>query len=256
MVGNTTNCAQIRERMFDAASDSLPGGIRAALDAHIGGCAACAKEFREMQTLAQVINQDLRTRLAVEPSPQLIGNVRRQIIAEPHRATWSRQRSAERATAGLCTVLAILMLTVLSVHESTRPTHEHAAGTINAPSTTKPTVAPLNAAVETPATAEPRNPAVPFVRHASLRTPRGKAAGPEVIVEPGQMQAILRLAAATESGQIDGAKLLIDQKNAAEPLTIKPIVIAPLKIAALEDQTTPSGKDDGDGRDFVAGHLH
>lgn len=52
---------------------------------------------------------------------------------------------------------------------------------------------------------------------------------PEVIVEPGQMAAVMQFAQALKNGQIDGAKLLADLKAADQPLKIKPLVIAPLE---------------------------
>lgn len=65
------------------------------------------------------------------------------------------------------------------------------------------------------------------------------------------MQAILRLAAATQSGEIDGTKVLDNQEKLDEPLEIQPLVIVPLKIAALDDEAAPASGD----KDFVAGHV-
>lgn len=258
MVGKATNCAQIRERMFDAASNSLSASVRVAFDTHLGDCAACAEEFRKVQTLAQAIDQGLSASLSVEPSPRLIGNVRRQIIAQPYRATWSRQWSTWLTAAGACAALAILILTVRSAREFSRPTaDDHGAASINAPLTSKPTVhRRVNAAMQAPAAVQPRRPARAVVTHVARRAPHQNAAEPEIIVEPGQMQAILRFVAATQSGQIDGARLLIDQKNTAEPLEIKPLMIAPLKIEPLNADSAPPSLGSGENseRSVVAGH--
>ena len=48
MAGKATKCAQIQERMLDAASDSLSGSVRAAFEAHLSSCAACAEEVRHV----------------------------------------------------------------------------------------------------------------------------------------------------------------------------------------------------------------
>jgi len=258
MAGNPTNCAGIRERVFDAATGSLSATDRAAFDAHLGGCAACAKEFRRVQMLAQAIDHSMSASLAVEPSPQLIANVRWQTSAEPHRAIIWKQRSMWLTAAGVCAALALLVLTVRSAHKFNFPTQSHTAALIHSPSPAKSTVQPrLNAAVESATAAQPRKLALAPVHRLSASGVHRKSAGLEVIVQPGQMQAILRLVAATQSGQIDGAKLLTEQKKAAEPLEIKPLVIAPLKVAALDDGTAPaSGKDESGDKDFVTGHLN
>lgn len=254
MVGKA-NCEKIRERMPDAVVDALSGRIHAAFDAHVADCAACAKEFQRVRTLSQAIDRGLSAGLSVEPSPQLISNVRRQIAAQPHRAMSWWQRRAWLTAAGVCATLAILVLTVRSRREFNRTANDHATSSINVPSTPKPTVYPrVDPVVQAAAAARPRARAVPVVSHA-LHQAHEKSAGPAIIVQPGQMRAVLRLAKATQNGQIDGAKLLADQKNAAEPIDIKPLVIAPLKIAALDDETMPdTGGEKGD-KDSVAGHL-
>lgn len=254
MAGKTENCAEIRERMFDAATDSLSDDARGAFGAHIGECAACAKEFQRMRTLTQAIDRSLSANLSVEPPPQFISNVRRQIIAQPHRVTWWRQRSAWLTVAGVCVALAISVLTVRSAREFNRPTNNRTVASINVPATPKPTVHSQVNAMEAATAAQPRKPALAVVSHA-LRTAHHKASEPEIIVEPGQMQAILRFAAAMRSGQIDGAKLLADQEKAGELPKIKPLAIAPLKIVALSDETAPgSGSAESGDRDFVTGH--
>lgn len=257
MAVKAIKCAQIREQMFDAASDSFSGGMRDLFGAHLRSCAACAKEFRRVQSLAQAIDHKLSVRLSVEPSPQLIANVRREIAAQPRRVTWLWQRSAWVTAVGVFAALAIALLAVRSVHEFNPPTHDDVVASITVPSIPKPIVHPrVKTATEAATAAQPRKPALAVVSHVSRRAPHRKTAEPEVIVEPGQMQAILRFAAATESGEIDGSKLVADQKNAAEPLAIKPIVITPLKIAALDAGPAPASGNGEDGdKDFVAGHM-
>lgn len=257
MAGKATKCAQIQERMLDAASGSLSGSFRAAFEAHLSGCAACAEEVRHVETLARAIDRSLSGSLSVEPSPQLMGNIQRQISTQSHRVTWLRQWSAWLTAAGVCAAFAISVLAVRSVREFNRPTRDHAAASINAPATPEPAVHPrVNAGMEAGAAAQSREQALAVARHASLRAVHRKAVEPEIIVAPGQMQAILRLAAETQSGQVDGAKLLfVDPKKAAKPLAIEPLVIAPLKIATL-DVEKPSASGDGENVDkgSVPGH--
>jgi len=68
------------------------------------------------------------------------------------------------------------------------------------------------------------------------------------------MQAVLQLVAATQRREIDGANLLDTQKRLGEPLEIKPLAIAPLKIVALDDDAAPPQTSRGSetrGKSFV-----
>lgn len=254
MAGNATNCAKIRERMLDATSDALSGSIRAEFDAHVGECTACAKEFRHAQTLTQAISQNLSARLSAEASPQLVANVRRQISAESHRETWWRQQSGWLAAAGVCAALALLLLAVRSVREFNRPTFDHATSSIITLSTSKTAAHPHpRAAIEAAASAQPRKPVLAVVSHVSHRAPHRKAAEPEIIVEPGQMQAILRFAAAMQRGEIDGAQFLADQKRTSEPLEIEPLTVAPLGIKPLDADSAPLSSGKNSEKNLVIG---
>ncbi len=261
MAGKATNCARFREQMLDAASASLAGRILATFDAHLRDCAACRDEFRRIQTLVQKIDQTLSVSLTAEPSAQLVTNVRENILqdinVQPHRAeTWMRW-SAWFTAAGVCTAFAVLLFVARTSRKFDRPIHDSAAVHMSGSSTSKPTAHPrLNAETEVAVT-QPRKPALGLARHASLRASHGRAAEPEVIVQPGQMQAIFQLVAATQRGKVNGADLFASQKNAANALEIKPLVIAPLKVAPLDNKATPApGNGDGGDKDFVAEHLN
>lgn len=258
MVDEITNCAQIREQMPDAASASLADGILAAFNAHLRGCAACAKEFFRMQTVAQAINRNLSARFSTEPSPQLVPNVQRQIIAQPCPEVWWRQRIVQLTAIGVFAALAIFIIAARSLHEFEKSPHDRVAALVSAPPALTPAVHPrLNAGIEA-APSRPLRLTLTFARHASLRASHGNdGAAPEVIVEPGQMQAILRFAAAMQRGQIDGAQFLADQKTISEPPEIKPLTVAPLKIAPLDADSAPAGSavdSQGSVKTSVSGH--
>lgn len=253
MAGTTTNCARFREQMLDAASAALSGGVRAAFDAHLHHCAACREEFGRVQTLVQKIDQTLSVSLAVEPSARLVANVRKNILqdipqsinAQPHGAAAWRPWSAWVTAAGVCAALAILLLVARTSRKFDWPIHEAAIVQTNAPPTVKAAVHPrLNAGTEV-AVSQPRKPVLDVARHASLRASHGIAGEPEVIVQPGQMQAVFQLIAETQRGQISGANLLNNEKKAAEPFEITPIAIAPLKVSAMEDEPEPSTSNGG-----------
>ncbi|MGB6483195.1 MAG: hypothetical protein WBE86_06880 [Candidatus Acidiferrales bacterium] len=254
MASKITTCAQFRECMADAA---LSGSLRSDFDAHVRDCVACREEFNRVQTLLQAVNDGVSASVAAEPSSQLLANVRQRIAAQQHRApAWWRQR-AWLTAGGACVALAVFLFAARTLHKFNRSLPNAAPNPIAASSTPGHSALPPNRspAVESATSAPPRKPARVVVRHSSLRTLHRPALEPEIIVDPGQTQAILRFAAALQSGQIDGAKLLADQKRAAEPLEIKPLTIAPLKIAALADDAAPpaSGNSQSGDKNFVAG---
>jgi Putative zinc-finger len=257
MASKITNCAQFRESMADAADAALSNNLRADFDAHLRDCAACREEFRRAQALRQAINDGLSASVAAEPSPQLIANVLRRIGEQQDRAPAWWSRSPWLTAASACAALAIFLFAARTLHRFNRPLPNDAPSPIVASSTPSHSAASPNRSpvVESATSAPPRKPAPLFARHASSRELDHPAPEPEIIVEPGQMEAVFEFAAALQSGQIDGAKLLADQRQVAEPLEIKPLTIAPLKIAALADDAAPpaSGGGESGNKNFVAG---
>ena len=257
MAGKVTNCARFRESMVEAASGALPGSLHPDFDAHIRQCVSCQQELRRVQTLLQAIDETVSASIAAEPSPQLIANVRQRIAAQPTPAPAWRSGNAWLAAAGACAALAILLFVAGTLHRvipsrADRP----ASPLVSLPPNHSLTPPAPGRHVESARTILPRKPVL-MVR-ASVGASHNPARKPEIIVEPGQMQAILQLVAATQRGQIDGAKLLADEKKTTEPLEIEPLTIAPLQIAALKDESGSSAPDSSgdDGKNFVAGRSN
>jgi hypothetical protein len=248
------SCEQFRESMVDAASDTLSAVDRAGFDGHVRACAACCAEFRRVQALLQTIDKCLSAGVAAEPSSQFVASVRQRIAEEPHRGPSWPPRRAWMVAASACAAFAILLLTTRTVHRLSQPHIDNAPSPVAsvAPSRSASTPNP-GLAVEPARAVPPRRPPL-LARHSPPRTLRRSAPEPRVIVEPGQMEAILRLVAAARRGQIDGAKFLADDKKAAEPLEIKPLTIVPLQIAPLKDDSeslTSSSSQDGT-KNFVS----
>lgn len=261
MAGRVTNCARFQRQMSDAAFDSLPADALAAFNAHVRDCPVCRGEFHRVQTMLQAINRTLSAGLAAEPSERLVANVRRNVLqdinAQPHRVEVWRHWWTWAAAAGVCATFAILLFVVRTSRRLNPPLHDSATVRTSAPPILKPAVHPrLNASTEA-AGSRPRRSTLAFARHASLRASPAKAAAPEIIVQPGQMQAILRFATAMQRGQIDGAQFLAAQKKANEPLEIKPLPITPLKIEPLDaDSAAPnSGNGENSTKSFVSGRA-
>jgi Putative zinc-finger len=260
MAGKITTCARFRESMADAADAALSPSLRTEFDVHLRDCATCREELRRVQMLLEAINDGVSASVAAEPSPQLIANVPQRIAEQQYRApAWWRQR-AWLTAASACATLAILLFAARTTHKLNQPLRGPVPNPIassSAPS--NPSGSPTRRpAVESATSVPPRKPAPLFARHASPPALDRPAPEPEIIVEPGQMRAVLEFVAALKSGQVDGTELLGSQREANQPLEIKPLVIAPLKISALKDESGPSTSNDGQDshKSFVRGRSN
>lgn len=253
MTGKTKNCAQVRELMSDAAFGPLSGGRNAAFETHLLNCAHCREEFRRVQTLLRAIDSGVSASVAPKPSAQLVANVRQAIAEQPSRVRDWRPRNVWLTAAGVCAAVAICFLAVRTSRNALQPALFYAAHPANAPSAqngpaTTPNIIPPR---ELANSRSPRKSA--FAAHrAAVRVPR-PAPEPEIIVDRGQMRAILQLVAATQRGRIDAAELLAGQKKMADPLEIQPLTIAPLQIADLKDESESSASDGraNDSKDII-----
>lgn len=80
------NCDDARETVSAAADGEASAGERAALEAHLGGCAACRAFLRRVE----LVDRSARVRPA-EPVPDLVGRVTGGAGAvRPGRGSWMR----------------------------------------------------------------------------------------------------------------------------------------------------------------------
>lgn len=263
MAGKIENCRQVRKWMPDAAVGSLSAACRDDLDLHLRNCTSCQEEFQKMQRLLHAIDDGVSASIATGPSPQLVANIR-QVIAQQaedaHSLFWW-QRHRWLMTTGACAALALMLFVVRVLVTPNRPIPTPAPQSLIASTeppavrVTPPSRAP---AVESTKSATPPHSLSAVARRSStLMSDSARSKVPEVIVEPGQMQAILHFATAMQRGQIDGAGFLADQRKMSEPLEIKPLAIAPLKIEPLNADAALPGSSNGEEpqKNFVAGRL-
>lgn len=244
-------CGRVRGWMANAISGLLSDSRRSEFEKHIGDCAACRAEFQRVENLLGRIDQSLRTELAVDPSPKLILSVRERIAAETQSEQWSAgwlKRNSWLSAAGVCAALAVLSF-VLLAHRANRPVgnfapHPQIANSAQAPVPIAPSrsASAENLAPRAATRARSSKPRLAVVRHELSRNPRGHRSEPEVIVQPGQMQAILQFVAETRSGRINGAEVENDIKAAEKPLEIKPLNIAPLETTQGDTNEDPAAK--------------
>jgi len=225
--------------MADAASGVLSGARRGEFEQHIGDCAACRAEFARTENLLGRIDESLRAELAVEPSPKLILGVRERIAAEETQSArltvgWLG-RNSWLSAAGVCAAAAVLLIFMVA-HRANRPAsniapHQQIA---NSAPPRMPTAPSRSASAENippraPAHVRVNKPRLALARRESPRIPRRHSTEPEVIVQPGQMQAVMQFVSEVRKGRINGAEIEKAMKAAEKPLEIKLLEIAPLE---------------------------
>lgn len=253
MANKIRNCVQARESMSDAASGALSSSRSADFDVHLRHCEACRGEFERMQTLLHAIDSGLSASVVAEPSPHLVASIRQAIAEEPTRVWQWWPRSAWLAAAGLCAALAICLFAIRTGRNAHETATRYATHPDNAPEANH-AVVPVQVASST----NPRSVSLALRHSPSAHARRQQSGEPEIIVDRGQMRAILRLAAAVQSGRISDVELLVDQGPTAAPLEIEPLTISPLRILPSEDDAKPgvsNAAETGDSS-FESGRLN
>ena len=80
------NCPQIQTELSAYVDGELPPSIRAEVEAHIEGCAACRKRLAELRKLAEGVAALPK----LQPAPQFLAAVRRKIARgeTPEQRNW------------------------------------------------------------------------------------------------------------------------------------------------------------------------
>lgn len=247
------NCKRYQDWMTEAAADELPENRRMELESHARECAACCQELQRVRTLLAAIDLGVAAQAAAEPSPRFMEEVRRRIRDEAPVAPWW---NARWVPAVACAAVLIVAASVWTLWQRTGARHELTAS--SAPPSAVQAVRPTAAV----ATAKPR---ITPERHGSmvaLSRPARKLSArrierrsrvrevPEVIVQPGQMEAVMQFARMLNSGQIDGAKLLADLKAPDKPLEVQPLEIKPLEMPELAGDRS-NGTSESGSKNFV-----
>lgn len=241
------SCERYRSWMTDAAADELQGSRPITLENHVRECAACRLEFQRVRTLLEAIDLGAAAQTAIEASPRFLEQVRQRIRDEASVAAWW---NARWVPALACATVLIVAASVWILRPRTGTRHELTASSA-APSPAQAVRPAVVLTAKPKITPERRGSTVALARPARKlnvrRIERERAAPeiPEVIVQPGQMEAVMRFAQALNSGQIDGAKLLADLKAADQPLEIKP-----LETPELAGDKS-NGTSEGGNKNFV-----
>ncbi|HXQ97253.1 MAG TPA: hypothetical protein VN774_02330 [Candidatus Limnocylindrales bacterium] len=220
-------CERFEKALIEEAIE--PGG-NADLASHLANCPDCSEELALQRGLQERITAGVGALVAEGPSPVLLARVRHQIAAEraPRGFPW-----LQWAMAGLAIAACAVLWYAFRPQAQVRTPQ---AQVVNAPAQIQPSTqqVPVLAA---PAAKRPNS----VANHLAVsRPPINKipaeavekyipAQTPEVIVPPGQREAVLRLVNALQSGRVDAASLLRPaQTGEFALLKIAPIEVKPL----------------------------
>ena len=222
------DCRRFSEKLADAAIQ--PGELRdTGMAAHLETCAACRQELEAQRRLAQAMDLGLAAAVSAEPSPSFAAGVRARLEAEPApRGSWFTGWVPVAAGALAVLVLMVIWFARQEGQDPVPGLHQE----VSREAAHHPVIVPDEAHVATARgkmpvrqNRESRPRGAPAVRAARIREP-------EVIVPPGQREAVLRFYTVMWSGRVEVSALLVKPG---------PLEIAELKIMPLEVPELPSG---------------
>lgn len=234
------------ERYEDALTETAAGAPPAAdLESHLANCARCREELEELRRTLALVDSDLRQLVAAEPSPGLA--VRIRLATAETRASGGLPAFALQALAAGA-VLAALVFALLRSHEpATTPVARLTPRPPQAEGTPLPAPAPQ--AHEARPALLPGRP-VEAMRHSPASAHTALPPEPEVLVPPGQVEALQRLAALVSRERIAPPSLAAVEQGSPElaalsPIEVRSVEITPLEIVPL-DAAEDSGTSQGD----------
>jgi hypothetical protein len=224
------------ERYEDALTETAAGAPPAAeLESHLAGCARCREQLEELRRTLALVDSDMRQLVAAEPSPELAVRIRRA-AAEAEPQTTSRPVWLWPALAASALLIALVF--VVTGRGPARPS----AVAVASPSPaivhqppTPPEEAPPSTALAPPGLSVPR--------HAAATSQHAAPPEPEVLVPPGEAEALLRLVALVNRDGV--APPVLGATGQASPdlaelrvIDIGSIDIQPLEIVPLDPAET------------------
>jgi hypothetical protein len=244
-------CERHHEALIELALGAHKLRLESELSEHLESCAACRRDLDAQRRLAAAINLGVAASVAAEPSPEFAARIRQRIASEPAPVpAWGQgiRVAWVPLTAG---ALAVVLLAFwLARRQPVSPLHPTPdIVRVQPPSTSDP-VPPQSGG--NGATLPPKHLNSNLV--AANPGPLGRrtvqiarTTEPEVIVFPGERDAVLQFYAAMRSGRTDVSSLL-----AAPPLEIKikDLEVPPLEVPAIAPSDTTGESGNGNPSRF------
>ncbi len=247
-------CPEYEEKLSEAALLATSGALEVSnsvaradenLARHLKGCASCGVAFDQRRGFLAEMDRGVTALVSAQPSAALISRVRQEIAVvsvarDKNGWRWAGTRVAVAAAA----VLAIFFVMRPNIRRQSSPISgvlSNAAQPLKA----SPKLASENNVADTgnsvATTAYSRTER--RQRHVSFREAAKSVLPPsptfEVIVPPGQREAVLRFSRAMREYSIDGGQLIAGSNE--EVTGPAPLALAPLSIILLDEPKESTG---------------
>jgi hypothetical protein len=200
------------------------------LVAHLGNCESCREDFQRTQTVLSLADRAVNALTSGEPSSHFVPRLRVRIANESARV---RSAWAARVPIAASTLIFIAIVGITAAKWIERDA-ARAPLAVVASIPSEPAIATTSAVRA--AAADRKTPSMRVDPHAALRQRT-----PDVLVAPGQMQALLRLAEVTRHRRASFANEVARHDELGQPLEITPIEIQQLDVSKIEDFDSSGG---------------
>lgn len=242
-------CEKYGEWIKEAALGEVSPRRERELLAHAGECDACREAYQSAREVAALVDRGVEALVAGQPSPEFAARLRARIAEEgpaPRFAWFTWKPVATGFVAAVA--LAVLWVFLAPSRPTLPPKSGQPVSTIASalpPEAHAPGVASADAAQRN------RGHSIALQRHSRTQLVAQQRRGigrihspsePEVLVPPGQLEAVMQLAADIRSGRIDGKTFVAEQTETQKNMQ-KPIDIPRIEIKAIEITPVASPPD-------------
>jgi len=221
-----------------AAGMPAPAG----LESHLASCPDCREELAGLRRALALADAEMAVLLSAEPSPGLAARIRRSLAESEHATEWrfGWLWPATAAAAVMLVALAVWLGRSPSPAPVTRATTDPLVIPRDSPSP-GPEGSTRFAGSSSPGTSRATGDDRAVARRRPPALTRAIAGEPEVLVPPGEAEALLRFASLVNRRAVAPDSLLVADLSAPLPEP-NAIEIAPLEIVPLDPAET-SGTD-------------
>ncbi len=226
------DCERYRKNLTDIALGAMESRRQAEFAAHLAVCAGCHAALERERRLLAAIDIGIAASVAAEPSPEFAARVR-QRLEQKSLSARSRFSTWVPATAVALVVLGVVAVWLARRRPVVPGTPEPpAVASQQRPTVTAPAAEAASRARPSRPTEQAATPRGATPARGHLKQVVAQVAEPEVLVPPGQHEAVLQLYAALRSGRVDPASLVAP----SAPLEPAELKIAPLEVPKLEEE--------------------